>query len=159
MAARPILVPDPTRLAPQVVDRLAGLGGMIMPWAEMDTRTQHNVITAVARAMTECRPDPTEDTTTTGAEHPDTSRQAALLALPRTGTQRHRVLTAIRASGDRGLTDSELGDRLGMNPSSVRPRRGELVQGMHIKDSGRRRATPSGAEAIVWVANTPGTLF
>ena len=40
---------------------------------------------------------------------------------------------------------------LKMNPSSFRPRRGELVEVGMLKDSGQRRKTASGRSAVVWV--------
>ena len=82
-----------------------------------------------------------------GREHPDTAQQAATRIMPRTGTQRQKVLTAIRVLAQ---TDEELQTRLTMNPSSQRPRRVELVEQRWIEDSGVRRKTSSGADAIVW---------
>jgi hypothetical protein len=90
-----------------------------------------------------------EPKTTTGRDHPATSHYAAERILPKTGTQRSRVLEAIRRQG--GLTDEEIADRLGMNPSSVRPRRQELQKAGWVEDSGDRRPTASGAQAIVWM--------
>lgn len=80
----------------------------------------------------------------------ETQRIAAVLAYPGSGTQRRRVLEAIARAGERGLTDEELQDALGMNPSTERPRRVELVEGEWIIDSGRRRRTRSGRLAVVW---------
>jgi hypothetical protein len=88
--------------------------------------------------------------------HSDTSREAALsMAGSRAATQRRAVLDAIRASGARGMTDEEIQQKLDMNPSSVRPRRGELLTAKPaplIRDSLRRRPTSSGRAAVVWVA-------
>lgn len=87
----------------------------------------------------------------------DTEKAAALSTLPRSGTQRRRVYDALLAasdletSEDDGLTDEEIQHRLQMNPSTVRPRRGELVEGGFVKDSGQRRKVGSGEWAIVWV--------
>lgn len=89
-----------------------------------------------------------EPKTTTGRDHPETSHYAAGRVLPKTGTQRGRVLEAIRRHG--GLTDEEIVALLDMNPSSVRPRRQELQKAGWIEDSGERRPTMSGAQAIVW---------
>ena len=94
------------------------------------------------------RPAPDADTAgKVGREHPDTAQQAATRIMPRTGTQRQRVLAAIRVLAQ---TDEELQTRLTMNPSSQRPRRVELVEQRWIEDSGVRRKTSSGADAIVW---------
>jgi hypothetical protein len=59
-----------------------------------------------------------------------------------------RVLEALRAMG--GGTDEEVATRTGMNPSTVRPRRGELQERRLIEDSGRQRKTRSGRNATVW---------
>jgi hypothetical protein len=37
-----------------------------------------------------------------------------------------------------------------MNPSTQRPRRVELVEGGWVEDSGERRPTRSGMDAVVW---------
>jgi hypothetical protein len=43
-------------------------------------------------------------------------------------------------------------ERLVMDPSSQRPRRVELVTGGQVVDSGRKRKTVSGRQAVVWTA-------
>lgn len=87
-----------------------------------------------------------------------TQREAAILAYPASGTQRYRVLQTVIAS-DNGLTDEEMQFALGMNPSTQRPRRVELVDGGFIIDSHQRRKTRSGRTAIVWIAKPKPTLF
>lgn len=82
--------------------------------------------------------------------HSETSKAAAIDNEPRAGTQRWRVLNVLRAC-PWGLTDHEMQEMLGMNPSTQRPRRIELVNAGLIKDSGRTRATQSGKQAVVWV--------
>jgi len=87
-------------------------------------------------------PDPTRDIA--GALHRgagDTERAAAELAAPRSGTWRWRVLLAV-----------ELGGLL----YTVAPRRHELARDGWIVDSGERRRTPSGTEAVVWVLSEAG---
>lgn len=61
----------------------------------------------------------------------------------------HRLLTAIDGSIG-GLTDEELQLTTGMNPSTERPRRVELVDAGVLCDSGNRRKTRSGRAAVVW---------
>ncbi len=87
-----------------------------------------------------------------------TSEAAAVEALPRSGTQRARVLEIIRAAGPTGRTDQETATILGLAENSVRPRRLELsdpprddMPRLDI-DSGQRRRTPAGKQAVVWVA-------
>jgi hypothetical protein len=64
---------------------------------------------------------------------------AAAAVRPRTGTQRARVLDAIRTAGRDGLIDEEIEDALHLDGNSARPRRKELEEGGLIVDSGQRR--------------------
>ncbi len=82
----------------------------------------------------------------------DTSLGAAVAIAPRIPELRQRVLDAIRARGKHGATDHELCGELGMIKDTVAPRRTELRDDDLVVDSGRRRPTPSGRPAIVWVA-------
>jgi hypothetical protein len=92
------------------------------------------------------------------AEPRPTQVAAAAAVLPRTGTQRRRVLDAIRAAGpvrpdgSGGLTDEEIEDALHIGGNTERPRRKELEHDGLIVESGRFRATSTGRDAIVWVA-------
>ena len=73
----------------------------------------------------------------------------------RTGTARRRVWDLIRGAmhwPDPGATDEDIARYIHMNPSTVRPRRLELVEAGLVRDSGRTRKTRSDREAIVWVA-------
>lgn len=49
----------------------------------------------------------------------------------------------------RPSTDEEIADELDMNPSTVRPRRGELARRGLIVEAGTRRTT-SGRMAVIW---------
>lgn len=90
--------------------------------------------------------------------HSDTSRRAALDVYPRTGTQRAKVLALLVSRPVSGCTDEEVGLLLSMNPSSVRPRRIELVEGgwvaAKLNDDGTdmERENRSGSMAQVWTA-------
>jgi len=89
----------------------------------------------------------------------ETSLEAAQNARETASTARARVLAAIRDAGDYGCTDEDLAELLNMNPSTVRPRRGELVERALVHDSGRKRPTRSSngrCRATVWVALKPG---
>lgn len=83
-----------------------------------------------------------------------TSEAAAAAVEPRTGTQRHAILSAVGAvSRDPrtvGLTDVELGASTGIRANSLRPRRKELVDGGWLEDSGRTR-DHHGNPHVVWV--------
>lgn len=78
-----------------------------------------------------------------------TSARAARLVEPRTGTQRARILTYLVEHG--AATDDDLVRLLGIRESSVRPRRGELVERGYVVDSGRtRRCAPGDPKWTVW---------
>ena len=77
-----------------------------------------------------------------------TSREAALRAYPRTGTQRHRIWS-LMTSRD-GLTADEVNEQTGISPNTINPTiRGLVIDGW-LEDSGERRMTRAGNEAIVW---------
>ena len=93
------------------------------------------------------------DANTEGQHHGEarsTERAAAMAVMPKTGTQRRKVLEAIRDSEPDGLTDEEVADRTGLYLYSAAPRRTELVAGGWLHDSGRQRPTRRGQAAIVW---------
>jgi hypothetical protein len=82
----------------------------------------------------------------------DTSREAAKSMEGHAPTQRLRVLAYIRSRGSDGATDAEVCSALGLNSSSVNPRRGELADLGLIVLRGDYRRTPSKRRARVWVA-------
>jgi transcription initiation factor IIE alpha subunit len=78
-----------------------------------------------------------------------TSAQAADSLGPATlNAMQRRVLALLEATPD-GLTDEEMQTRLGMNPSTQRPRRIELARRGLLVECGTRR-TASGRNASVW---------
>jgi hypothetical protein len=80
--------------------------------------------------------------------HSDTSIAAARSVTTVADTQRSRVLWAIKTYGP--ITDEEICARTGMNPSTERPRRGELVRANLVHDSGERGITNAGRKAVKW---------
>lgn len=108
------------------------------------------------------RPDPARPME--GRRHregTDTERAAALRVMPRSGTQRAKVLEALQSPGRLGmpylpmggLTDYELWQYAGVGarPHVPATRREELIAaGWPIVDSGERRPTDTGSPAIVW---------
>jgi hypothetical protein len=78
----------------------------------------------------------------TSAAAADSLGPATLNAMQR------RVLDLLQATPD-GLTDEEMARRLGMNPSTQRPRRIELARRGLVVKCGTRR-TASGRMADVW---------
>ena len=83
-------------------------------------------------------------------EGSETSKAAARRIEPVRGTLRERVYEALRTPG--GLTDEEGCERLGMNPSTYRPRRIELFEANRIVKTPLTRATKSGRSAAVYRA-------
>lgn len=81
----------------------------------------------------------------------DTSVKAGLNALPKTGTKRRLTFDLIKDAGERGLCDHELEQVTGWLHQSASAARNTLMNDGFIKDSGMRRKTPTGNEAIVWI--------
>lgn len=79
-----------------------------------------------------------------------TSLAAAVSIAPATPTLRAQVLAYIQKHPE-GLTDEEIQVGLGMNPSTQRPRRIELVKSGRLREAGSRK-TMSGRKATVWQA-------
>lgn len=80
--------------------------------------------------------------------HSETSRAAAEHLARAAVTMRARVFALLKRSGP--MTDEQMQDALGMNPSTQRPRRVELWQRGLVEDSGERDRTKSGRAAVVW---------
>ena len=83
----------------------------------------------------------------------DTSREAAERMVPGASVQAARVFQFISKCGREGATDHEVQTELGMTGDSERPRRWSLQRAGLIRDSGQRRKSPAGRQAIVWIAN------
>lgn len=82
-----------------------------------------------------------------------TSERAAEAIEPFMTAQRWKVLTTFRQFGL--LTDEDVAGITGLSASSVRPRRGELVELGYVIDSGEERKTKSGRAAVLWRVTTP----
>ena len=67
------------------------------------------------------------------------------------GEHREQVLRFIASRRERGATDEELSEGLGLKLDTSRARRCELRDGGLVIDGGRRRRTHSGRLAICWV--------
>lgn len=80
-----------------------------------------------------------------------TSALAAESIKPHVETMRRKVAECIANAGARGCTDEEVQIALDMNPSTERPRRGEVWGfGLITDQLGERRQTASGRTAVVW---------
>lgn len=77
-----------------------------------------------------------------------TSRKAAEKVMPKAGSIRQQVYSAIIRLG--GLTDFELEDLLRIKHQTVSASRNSLMKDGFIFDSGERRKNKSGNECIVW---------
>ncbi len=81
-----------------------------------------------------------------------TSRAAARsVAQGGAQTNRRRVFTAIIDAGNFGRTDEELQIELRLSGNSERPARVWVTREGLVQDSGRRRLTASGRQAVVWI--------
>lgn len=100
---------------------------------------------------------------TVGAAHalwrgaPETERIAAARAATFTGRNRARYILELVAAGGSGLTDHEAAEACGFNAwTGAGSRRLEVVDENAeplVRDSGRRRLSPSGRPCVVWVAS------
>lgn len=116
---------------------------------------------------------PQPDTHEAPADARERRREAVVrraAAVPRPGTAGRAVLDAVAAvardPATVGLTDVQLQAVTGLNPNTVRPRRGELVTGGWLVDSGTTRPHHGKAHRV-WVlsdraaeviaGSTPGT--
>jgi transcription initiation factor IIE alpha subunit len=80
-----------------------------------------------------------------------TSAAAADSLGPETLNRLHKAVLAYIAGRGDGCTDEEIAQALGMNPSTARPRRIELMRAGLIEQAGTKRTT-SGRMAVVWMA-------
>lgn len=83
-------------------------------------------------------------------QNTDTSFAAAVAMTPKAQTLRKQVHECIIALS--GATDEQVQKTLKMPGNTERPRRRELELLGMVKDSGLRRPTDSGKQAIVWEA-------
>lgn len=82
---------------------------------------------------------------------------AALQVMPRTGTQRMRILQHIANAGWRGATSGEIEVFLHMRQSSIAGRLNDLEQGGWIHRNGEKRPAPNtGAPNDVWILTERG---
>src|SRR5581483_627099 len=83
--------------------------------------------------------------------HSPTSIEAAESIRDSVPSLQSLVFAAVRRSREAGLTDEEGIDELKLSPSTYRPRRIELVGKHLVVDSGGKRKTRSGRDAVVWI--------
>jgi hypothetical protein len=86
-----------------------------------------------------------------GHAHPETAKRAAGIASLRAGSRRKEVYDAIQRTLHRGFTDDEMETALGRSHQTLSATRNSLMNDGLIVDSGQRRRTKWGNDAIVWV--------
>ena len=86
----------------------------------------------------------------TGANHPDTSKEAAKIAGRTAHTLRANVHGFIKSRGELGATANEVHLHFNLDKNSTSPRITELKQAGVIVDSGERRAGEGCGKSIVW---------
>jgi hypothetical protein len=82
----------------------------------------------------------------------DTSKSAAETIRKDAPRLRRLVYDYIASRGVAGSTDQECQEALELASNTQAPRRIELTESGHVRDSGQRRPTRSGRPAIVWVS-------
>lgn len=102
------------------------------------------------------RPEPELPLFAPPANRAATSQAAAASIVPHRRGQLARVLDALRLAGDRGRTNEELAELLGMRIQSVAARRAELVAAGRARVTRETRRTSSGRAAAVIVAVAGG---
>jgi hypothetical protein len=81
-------------------------------------------------------------------KHSDTSRDAAESMRPTAATLREAVFNYLFGRGSDGATDEEIQIDLDMAGNTERPRRRELQEAGKVRDSGMRRTTKTGRQAV-----------
>jgi hypothetical protein len=79
---------------------------------------------------------------------PDTAKEASEDASRKAPSQRRRVWEALKTLGS--ATDYEISVHLGILRSSAAKRRQELSDLGFVVDTGQRRKTDTGSNAVVW---------
>lgn len=116
------------------------------------SRSVRSVVREVDRSVREEARRPVDASTLAlSGSHPDTSFAMRERVFPKTGSQRRRAFDFISARGAVGATDDELEVALDLLHQSASATRNSLMKDGWIIDSGQRRLTRSGHEAIVWV--------
>ena len=92
--------------------------------------------------------------------HPNAPNETSAVAAMRMAEGgpllRAAVLAFLASRGERGATDQETQDALGLSSDTQVPRRWELVKSGMVGATARRRPTRSGRGATVWVAKGAG---
>ena len=96
------------------------------------------------------------------ATDPETSGEAAVIAIGNAAHGRRAVLRQLLAAGPDGLTDFELAERTGVQQTSIGKRRGELrdiglvTRAFHEDGKRITRPSPTNSPSIVWILTAAG---
>lgn len=101
-------------------------------------------------------PDPTRNKLGPFSRNSKTSKKAAFDNMPRSGSQRRRVLEAIENNGLFGYTRHELSKDLKILDSAADARVWELLQVGWVVETERTRPTSSGSQAAVLILSDRG---
>lgn len=85
-----------------------------------------------------------------------TERTAALLAMPRAGTIRAKIIEKLYATTRQGLSAEQLAQRTGIYLYSLAPRIPELVRMGWVEDTGLRGDSSRGRDVIFWALTDDG---
>jgi len=85
--------------------------------------------------------------------NPETSHEAAESMRQAAPSVRQRIMQVIKDSGLHGATDDEIEQITGLRHQTASAARRSLSKVGHVVDSGERRKTSSGRNAIVWIKN------
>jgi hypothetical protein len=106
----------------------------------------------IQQTFFEARPEAPPATFVSGTRRDaGTRRQAAEKIKPHVSRMHQDLLNLLRGRGDRGATDEEIREALGLRADTARARRCELRDAGRLRDSGQRRPTSSGRLAAVWI--------
>lgn len=83
----------------------------------------------------------------------DTSREARRSVEPYLATMFSQILDVLQERGAAGMTCEEIEQRFGWKHQSASARLHDIRLDHNVRDSGLRRPTTSGRNAIVWVLN------
>lgn len=82
----------------------------------------------------------------------ETSIAAAGKARPKAPAYRTAILGYLTGRAEQGATNEEISLAMGIKIQTVCPRMVELREAGTVVDSGTRRRTESGRDAVVWIA-------
>lgn len=140
------------RIEPELVRALVGT---LRDWGvEISLSVESDLIDEYDRFDQGLTPGPKAMSRTSD---PDTSKAAARMIYPRTGTMRHRCLMHINSCGYTGATYEDVETATGIRDPWKRI--SELVQSGLVRPQGTRKILATGADGQVYVATALGVYM